>query len=112
MGVYCDPLKRTFEYYDSFGDPPTIEMSADFAKLIKDKFKPSRNGFQMKNNLIREQDNKADTCGVHAMRFITRREQGIPFKQSTPYFKSMEKDAQDDIDKIRELPKFDFINKK
>ena len=98
--------------YDSFGDSLTMEMSADFARLIKTKFKPSRNGFQMKNNLIREQDNKSDTCGVHAMRFITRREQGVPFKQSTPYFKSMEKDAQEDIDKIRGLPKFSDINKK
>ena len=89
-----------------------MEMSADFAHLIKSKFKPSRNGFQMKNNLIREQDNKSDTCGVHAMRFITRREQGVPFKQSTPYFKSMEKDAQDDIEKIRALPKFGYVNKK
>ena len=56
VGVFCDPIKRTFEYYDPFGEPPTMEMSADFANLIKSKFKPSRNGFQMKNNLIREQD--------------------------------------------------------
>jgi hypothetical protein len=112
VSIFCDPIKRTFEYYDPFGEPPTMEMSADFAKLIKDKFKPSRNGFQMKNNLIREQDNKTDTCGVHAMRFITRREQGVPFKQSTPYFQSMEADAQDDIEKIRALPKFGYVNKK
>ena len=34
VGVFCDPIKRTFEYYDLFGEPPTMEMSADFAKLI------------------------------------------------------------------------------
>ena len=112
VAIYCDPKKRNFEYYDSFGDPPTMEMSADFAGLVKNKFAPSRNGWQMKNNLIREQDNSSDTCGVHAMRFICMREKGIPFKSATPYFKSTEKQAESDIEKIRDMPKFEYFHKK
>ena len=112
VAIYCDPKKRNFEYYDSFGDPPSMEMSADFAGLVKNKFAPSRNGWQMKNNLIREQDNSSDTCGVHAMRFICMREKGIPFKSATPYFKSTEKQAESDIEKIREMPKFEYFHKK
>jgi hypothetical protein len=112
VAIYCDPRRRNFEYYDSFGDPPSMEMSADFAGLVKNKFAPSRNGWQMKNNLIREQDNSSDTCGVHAMRFICMREKGIPFKSATPYFRSTEKQAESDIEKIREMPKFEYFHKK
>ena len=41
--------------------------------------------FKLKTNTVKHQDDRADTCGFHAMEFLKNRFKGISFADSTGF---------------------------
>jgi hypothetical protein len=52
--------------------------------------------FLFKNNNLKRQPDGTSTCGIHSIKFLDDRFQGIPFDEATGYTEYMERHKPDD----------------
>eukprot|EP00732_Lithocolla_globosa_P000373 Lithocolla_globosa_v1_NODE_108_length_6291_cov_39.629250.p2 type:complete len:155 gc:universal NODE_108_length_6291_cov_39.629250:4233-3769(-) len=97
VGVYVNG--ENVEYYDSFGEEYPHKFLKRMKKLLK-KWKPD-NVYQIKVNRVKKQKVNTDTCGYHAMNFITKRYNGESFMDATDF-----KIIKDSIKGEKEIKKF------
>ena len=97
------------EYYNSYGDPPTPEVRARLVaegkRLWPDNVKT------LKINSVKQQDERSETCGWFATKFITDRLKGKSWKEVLGYDGQVRK-READVDAFeRRYPKFIQIGK-
>ncbi len=102
VGVFID-LKDSVEYYDSFAREPSKSFLKQI-KILLDKLKPNVY-LKLKINRIKEQNVKSSNCGFFAMRFLTHRFDGKPFREVTRYDDSVK--GERDIKRLKQ--KFGYI---
>jgi len=78
VAVVLDLENRVFEYFDSYGDVPPVEVKRFYQQLNK----RSRNGWKFKVNKTVHQQ-KDSECGVYSIHFVVRRVSGTPFKKAS-----------------------------
>jgi hypothetical protein len=78
VSVYID--EHDIDYFDSFGHPPTKQIKSDLFDLVNKDLTPSYRKFTYNHN--REQDFKTKDCGWHAIRFLTLKLRGLPYKMA------------------------------
>jgi len=99
VGVIIDP--NTIEYFDSFGQDPSNKF-VEGIKKVQNTLHPG-NVSQFKINRVKWQDYESQRCGYHAMRFVSERLKGKPWKEVTGYSKFPEKTIEKFQDKIQEF---------
>ena len=81
QAVYISP--DSVEFYDSYGDEPTKEVIDQLIQVIHSWKLPILLKFKV--NRVAGQNNKSETCGYFACRFIDERLNGVPFDQATRF---------------------------
>jgi hypothetical protein len=95
----------TIEYFDPFGEEPSARFYTEIKKIL------SNGIFQNKVNRVKHQDDKTNTCGFHAMKFIVDRYTGKTFKEATG-FELMDKSVKGEaeIEKFKNnVKKFGYV---
>src|SRR5207248_626530 len=71
VAVYIDARpegSQSVEYFDPLADPPSKQFMTDIRFVIK-KINPSAY-LKFKENRIKQQSDKTQTCGYHSMKFL------------------------------------------
>lgn len=81
--VFVDIPDGSIEYFDSFGDDPSSEVTRDMAELIKEH--DINYLMKFKINGAKVQDLRTGSCGWFAMKFLIDRFNGVPFAQASGF---------------------------
>ena len=88
IAFYCDPVNEMeYNYYDSFGEPPTKTILEHLRELDRRlaKMHTDLPYLMMKVNRVVDQRANSDSCGYFAMSFLINRFRGMKFKDVTGY---------------------------
>lgn len=75
--------KPTVEYYDPLAEPPKPDMMRAIRRLVKRMGVPTP--LQFKVNKIQDQSTTSANCGWFAMKFLTDRYEGKPFREASSF---------------------------
>ena len=105
-------MDRSLEYFDSFGEPPTLDFMKNIKKVIN--VLDPETCLKFKVNKIKQQRVNSDTCGYFAMHFLMQRYAGVPFSKITKYNEMQKCVTNKSEEKIKafkkKLPKFNIIS--
>ena len=89
----------TVEWYDPLTETPIPSHIATSCKKICMKMNPEVL-FKFKSNAIRQQSKTSSRCGIHCVRFLEERHEGVSFPDATGYTQFIEemKKGSGDID--------------
>lgn len=84
--VYIDNRDdyKTVEWYDPLTETPIPENVRQICKKICMKMNPEML-FKFKSNAIRQQAKTSSRCGIHCIRFLEARHNGVPFSEASGY---------------------------
>ena len=102
---------KSAEYYDSLAEP----CPNDILEQILDRYKKTFNydNIPFKNNLVKQQKDTTNTCGVFALMFIVKRVvEGLTFEDATGFKQQREavKGEKEVKDFESKFPKFKTLN--